>query len=66
MAEFFTKSDKRTAYCAEFNKDNIGQTVTVCGWAQRRRDLGSLIFIDLRDRTGIVQIAFDDKSDREV
>ncbi len=66
MAEFFTTNDKRTAYCAEFNASNIGQTVTVCGWAQRRRDLGSLIFIDLRDRTGIVQLAFDDKSDKEV
>ena len=40
--------------------------VVVCGWAQRQRDLGQLIFIDLRDRTGIVQLAFDDSTDRSV
>ncbi len=66
MAEFFTKEDKRTDYCGVFTAKDIGRTVTVCGWAQRRRDLGSLIFIDLRDRTGIVQLAFDDKSDKAI
>ena len=45
---------------------DIDKTVTVCGWIQRRRDLGQLMFFDLRDRTGIVQLAFDDSTDREV
>ncbi|MFO7161370.1 MAG: OB-fold nucleic acid binding domain-containing protein, partial [[Clostridium] cellulosi] len=42
----------RTCYCGELSSKNIGQEVSVCGWVQRQRDLGSLIFIDLRDRTG--------------
>ena len=66
MAELLTKTDKRTCYCAELSKANLGQTVCVMGWAQRQRDLGQLIFIDLRDRTGIVQLAFDDATDRTV
>ncbi|MBQ8397842.1 MAG: aspartate--tRNA ligase [Clostridia bacterium] len=66
MAELLTKTDKRTCYCAELSKANLGQTVCVMGWAQRQRDLGQLIFIDLRDRTGIVQLAFDDATDRAV
>ncbi|MBQ3865796.1 MAG: Asp-tRNA(Asn)/Glu-tRNA(Gln) amidotransferase GatCAB subunit C, partial [Clostridia bacterium] len=56
----------RTNYCASFNKENIGQRVSVCGWAQKQRDLGSLIFIDLRDRTGIVQLAFDEATPRDL
>ncbi|MBE6575405.1 MAG: aspartate--tRNA ligase [Ruminococcaceae bacterium] len=66
MAELLTKTDKRTCYCAELSRANLGQTVCVMGWAQRQRDLGQLIFIDLRDRTGIVQLAFDDATDRAV
>ena len=64
--ESFTKADKRTNYCGTLNSANIGERVTVTGWCQRQRDLGSLIFIDLRDRTGIVQLAFDDATDREI
>ena len=66
MAAFLTSEDKRTCYCAELSSANIGQTVCVMGWAQRQRDLGSLIFIDLRDRSGIVQLAFGENTDREI
>lgn len=57
---------KRTDYCANFNMDNVGQEITVFGWVQRQRDLGNLIFIDLRDRSGILQLSFNDQTDREV
>ena len=56
MSELLTKEDKRTKYCGEFRESDIGQKVCVMGWVQRARDLGSLIFIDLRDRSGIVQL----------
>lgn len=57
---------KRTHYCGEVTVADLEKTVTVCGWAARQRDLGQLIFIDLRDRTGILQLAFDDHTDRAV
>ncbi len=66
MAEFLSANDKRTNYCAELSAKNIGERVCVMGWAQKQRDLGALIFIDLRDRTGIVQLAFDEKTDKEI
>ena len=55
---------KRTHYCGEV--DGIGNEVIVGGYVQKIRDMGNLIFIDLRDRTGIVQLAFDDTTDRSV
>lgn len=57
---------KRTNYCNDFTADSVGAEVTVCGWAAKQRDLGGLIFIDLRDRTGVVQLAFDDSTERAV
>ena len=58
------KGLKRTSYCGEV--DGIGSVAVVGGYVQKIRDLGNLIFIDLRDRTGIVQLAFDDATDREI
>lgn len=57
---------KRTNYCNDFTADSIGNETVVCGWAAKQRDLGGLIFIDLRDRTGVVQLAFDDSTDKAV
>ena len=57
---------KRTNYCNDFTADSIGNEAVVCGWAAKQRDLGGLIFIDLRDRTGVVQLAFDDSTDKAV
>lgn len=60
------KGIKRTHYCNDLRISDNGANVTVCGWVQRRRDLGQLIFIDLRDRSGIVQLAFDDNTARDI
>ncbi|MBR2315264.1 MAG: aspartate--tRNA ligase [Clostridia bacterium] len=57
---------KRTDYCGTLSAKDIGREIVVAGWVQRQRDLGALIFIDLRDRTGIVQLAFDDTTDKEI
>lgn len=55
------KGLKRTHRCTEVSKADCGSTVTVMGWVQKRRNLGSLIFVDLRDRSGLLQIIFDEK-----
>ncbi len=57
---------KRTDYCGNFRAADIGKEITVFGWVQRARNLGGLIFIDLRDRTGILQLAFDENTDKDV
>ena len=57
---------KRTHYCGEPRMSDVGSEITLFGWVQRQRDLGQLIFIDLRDRTGVTQLAFDDGTDREI
>lgn len=50
---------KRTCYCTELTEDDAGREVTLMGWANVRRDLGALIFVQLRDRTGLMQVVFD-------
>ena len=57
---------RRTDYCGTLRAADAGRTVSVCGWVQRRRDLGGLVFIDLRDRTGLLQLAFDDSTPRDI
>ena len=59
MAESM-KGLKRTARCAELNESNIGQVVTVMGWVQKNRNKGGICFVDLRDRSGILQIIFEE------
>ncbi len=59
MAESM-KGLHRSHRCTEVSNKNIGEEITVMGWVQKRRNLGSLIFIDLRDRSGLLQIVFDE------
>ena len=59
MAEFMGEL-RRTSMCGTLRLSDVGKEVTVMGWTQRRRNLGSLIFVDLRDKTGLVQVVFDD------
>ena len=56
----------RSHYCGDLRLGDAGKTVSVCGWVQRQRDLGGLIFVDLRDRTGLVQLSFDDSTDKAI
>ncbi|WP_283609676.1 aspartate--tRNA ligase [Faecalispora anaeroviscerum] len=65
MAEFMSGL-KRTHYCGSLRQEQVGTEVVVCGWVQRQRDLGQLIFVDLRDRTGLLQLAFGDTTDRQI
>ncbi len=65
MSEFMGNL-RRTDYCGTLRMNSVGKEVVVMGWAQRRRNLGSLIFVDLRDRSGLVQIVFDDTTDDAV
>jgi aspartyl-tRNA synthetase len=57
---------RRTHRCTELSVEDVGKKVTVMGWVQKRRNLGSLIFVDLRDRTGLLQIVFSDLTDKAV
>lgn len=57
---------KRTAYCGELTKDDNGREVVLFGWVQKRRDLGGLIFVELRDRSGVVQVVFNPEVNKDV
>ena len=57
---------KRTHRCTELSSANVGQEVVVMGWVQRRRNLGQILFITLRDRSGLLQLSFNEQTDKEV
>ena len=50
---------ERTHTCNELTKENVGEKIILCGWVNKRRDFGKMIFIDLRDRYGLTQLIFD-------
>lgn len=54
----------RTIYCGQLTLSDIGKEVTLCGWVNRRRDLGNMIFIDMRDREGLIQVYFDSNNSK--
>ncbi|MGN9159999.1 aspartate--tRNA ligase [Clostridium sulfidigenes] len=56
---------KRTIMCGEVRESNISEKITVMGWVQRKRNLGSLVFVDLRDRTGLLQVVFGEEINKE-
>ena len=55
----------RSHYCADLSKNDIGKSVTVCGWVNSYRDHGGVIFIDLRDRSGLLQLVCDPKDSKK-
>lgn len=57
---------KRTHLCSQLTLDDVGKTVTVMGWSHKRRDLGGVIFIDLRDRSGVLQVVFNNEVDAQI
>lgn len=65
MAQLLQQNDIRTCRCGELRSADLGKEVCLMGWAQKQRDLGSLIFIDLRDRSGIIQLAVDETTEKD-
>jgi len=59
------KTGMRSNLCSEIDSDYVGKQVSLCGWVNKRRDHGKLIFIDLRDFSGIIQLVFDPNSFKE-